>query len=200
LLTPLLFYGLVVTLFAIGAGGGGQRLGLMAPAIIWVGALLSALLGLERVFRSDHEDGSLELLSLSGHPLAVLALAKVMTHWLVSGLPLTLLSPLLASSLGMPTEGMLTLFVSLLLGTLCLSMVGAIGVALTLGLPRGGLLLALLVLPLYVPVMIFGVSATEAALTQLDPSGILYLMAALVCMALVLAPLAVALAIKASLS
>ncbi len=192
LLNPVLFFVLVVSLFPLGIGPGPQTLALIAPGVIWVAALLATLLAMERLFKSDFEDGSLEQLLLSPQPLAVLALAKVLAHWLTTGLPLLLVSPLLGVLLHLPAEASGALLLSLLLGTPSLSLIGAIGVALTVSLRRGGVLLTLLVLPLYVPVLIFGTAAVAAAATGLPYDGQLALLGAILALALTLAPLAIA--------
>ncbi|MEM9305378.1 MAG: heme exporter protein CcmB, partial [Pseudomonadota bacterium] len=154
-LTPLMFLVLVCTLFPLGLGPDPQRLAEIAPAVVWIAALLASMLSLNHLFAEDFADGSLELLLASSQPLSLLMLCKVFAHWLVSGLPITLLAPVLAYAYRMPIEGIGMLFTTLLLGTPTLSMIGAIGVALTIGLRRGGMFLALLVLPLFVPVLIF---------------------------------------------
>ena len=168
-------------------------------AIIWVSALLATLLSLDGMFRSDFEDGSLEQMLLSPQPLALLALAKVVAHWLVTGLPLIVSAPLLGVLLSMPADVMGVLLLTLLLGTPVLSLIGAIGVALTVALRRGGALLALLVMPLYVPVLIFGAQAVSAAGMGLSVSGQLYVLGALLALAASLAPLAIAAALRISL-
>ncbi len=172
----------------------------MSAGVVWVAALLAALLTLDSIFRSDFEDGTLEQLLLSAQPLSVMVLAKVVAHWLVTGLPLLLVAPLLAMLLGMKSEAMGTLMLSLLLGTPVLSLIGAIGVALTVGLRRAGVILSLLVLPLYVPVLIFGAAAVDAAASGLPVAGQLYILAAFLAMALSLAPVAAASALRISLS
>lgn len=196
---PLLFFIIVVTLVPLGVGPEKTTLQVMAPGVIWVAALLAAMLSLEGIFRSDFDDGSLEQVVLSPHPLSVLVLAKVLAHWLVSGLPLVLLGPLLGASLFLPGQAMGTLVLSLLLGTPVLSLVGAIGVALTIGVRRGGVLLSLLVLPLYVPVLIFGASAVGSAAAGLPVDGPLALLGALLVLALTLAPAAAAAALRISI-
>jgi heme exporter protein B len=200
LLNPVLFFVLVVSLFPLGIGPGPQTLALIAPGVIWVAALLATLLAMERLFRADFEDGSLEQLLLSPHPPALLALAKVLAHWLTTGLPLLLASPLLAVLLHLPAEAGGALLLSLLLGTPALSLIGAIGVALTVSLRRGGVLLTLLVLPLYVPVLIFGTAAVAAAATGLPYTGQLALLGAILVLALTLAPLAIAAGLRINLS
>lgn len=200
LANPLLFFVIVVSLFPLGLGPESGMLRSVAPGILWVSALLAALLSLESVFRSDFEDGSLEQLLLSPHPAAALVLTKVLAHWLVSGLPLILLAPLLGVLLHLPVAATGALLATLALGTPVLSLVGAIGVALTVGLRRGGILLSLLVLPLYIPVLIFAASAVADAAVGLPVTGHLYLLGALLALALTLAPLACAAALRISVS
>ena len=197
---PLLFFVIVVSLFPLGIGAEPKLLEAMAPGVIWVAALLASMLSLDSIFRSDFEDGSLEQLLLSAHPVTVLVLAKVTAHWLVTGLPLILVAPLLAIFLGLPAQGLGILMLTLLLGTPVLSLVGAIGVALTVGLRRGGVIISLLVLPLYIPVLIFGSNAVQIALTGLPVGGQLSMLAALLALALALAPLPTAAALRMSLS
>ena len=192
LLNPLFFFILVVSLFPLGIGPDPGVLALIAPGVIWVAALLATLLGLERLFRSDYEDGSLEQFLLSPQPLTLLVLAKVLAHWLLTGLPLLLISPLLGVLLHLPGSAITVLPLSLLLGSPALSLIGAIGVALTVSLRRGSVLLTLLVLPLYVPVLIFGTSAVAAAAQGLPISGQLALLGAVLALALSLAPVAIA--------
>ena len=198
LLNPILFFILVVSLFPLGIGPEPRLLGEIAPGIIWVAALLATLLSMERLFRSDFEDGALEHLLLSPHALSLLALAKVLAHWLVTGLPLILVSPLLGVLLHLPAEAIRVLPLTLLLGTPILSLLGAVGVALTVGLRRGGVLLTLLVLPLYVPVLIFGTAAVAAAAAGLPVSGQLALLGAMLALALTLSPLATAAGLRIS--
>jgi heme exporter protein B len=198
--SPLIFFIIVVSLFPLAVSPSPDNLRVLAPGVIWVAALLAALLSLESLFRLDFDDGTLEQLLLSPHPAAILVLAKVLAHWLVTGLPLMLLGPMLAMLLYLPTDASLTLMVSLALGTPVLSLAGAIGMALTVGLRRGGVLIALLVLPCYVPVLIFGANAVHAAMFGLDAAGQLYLLAALLALAVALAPLATAAALEISAS
>lgn len=198
LANPLLFFVIVVSLFPLGIGPETNTLRTIAPGILWVAALLAALLSLETIFRSDFDDGSLEQMLLSPHPAAMLVAVKIFVHWLVSGVPLILLSPLLGVLLQIPEGSMLILIVSLTLGTPILSLVGSIGVALTVGLRRGGLLLALLVLPLYTPVLIFGASAVTNAAFDLPVAAQLYFLAALCVLAITLAPMATAAALRIS--
>lgn len=200
MINPLLFFVLVTTLVPLGVGADSKLLQSIAPGIIWIAALLAALLSLESIFRSDFEDGTLEQLLLSAHPVSMLVLAKVVAHWLITGLPLLLVAPLLGVLLGLPTEGMGILLLTLLLGTPVLSLIGAIGVALTVGLRRGGVILSLLVLPLYVPVLIFASNAIDTAMGGFPVGGQLAMLGAMLVLALSLAPLATAAALRMSLS
>ncbi|MFN5746562.1 MAG: heme exporter protein CcmB [Methylococcaceae bacterium] len=200
LVNPPLFFMMVVTLFPLGVSPEDDVLRVMAPGVIWIGALLAALFSLESMFRSDFDDGALEQLALSPQPLSVLVLAKVLSHWLVSGLPMLFIAPLLALFLSMPTPSLYALELTLLLGTPLLSLIGSIGVALTVGLRRGGVLLTLLVLPLYIPVLIFATQAITAAGAGLPIEGQLYFLAALLALAVTLAPMATAAALCISLS
>jgi heme exporter protein B len=197
---PLLFFILVTSLFPLGIGARPDLLQAVAPGIIWVAALLAALLSLDSVFRSDFEDGTLEQYLLSSHPVSVLVLAKVLAHWLITGLPLLLISPLLGILLNLPPEGIRVLFVTLLLGTPVLSLIGAVCVALTVGLRKGGMILSLLVLPLYIPLLIFASSAVDTAAAGLPVTAHLSLIAALLVLALSLSPIATAAALRVSLS
>jgi heme exporter protein B len=197
---PLLFFVIVVTLFPMGITPEARILETIAPGVIWVAALLAAMLSLDTLFRSDFDDGALEQILLSPHPAAVLVLAKVLAHWLVTGLPLILVAPLLGVLLALPGEAMWVLVATLALGTPVLSLVGAIGTALTVGLRRGGVLLSLLVLPLYIPVLIFGSNAVGTAADGLPVVGQLYFLGALLVLSLTLAPLAIAAALRISLS
>lgn len=195
---PLIFLLVVVSLFPLGVGPSPQLLALIAPGVIWIAALLASVLSLDSLFRSDFEDGTLEQFLLSGHPLTVIALAKTAAHWLTAGLPLVLLSPLLALWMNLPAEGTRVLMLSLVLGTPVLSLVGAIGGALTVSLKRGGQLLSLLVFPLYVPLLIVATNAVSAAVAGLPYTGQLGLMLAGLVGALTLAPFAVSAALKLS--
>jgi heme exporter protein B len=197
---PILFFVLVITLFPLAIGPVPELLARIAPGIIWVAALLAAMLSLDSIFRSDFDDGSLEQLLMSAHPMPVLVLAKVCAHWLVTGVPLLLISPVLAEMLGMPQAAQGTLFLTILIGTPILSLVGSIGVALTVGLPKGGIILSLLVLPLYVPVLIFASSAIEAAAGGLDVSAQLNMLMAFLFVSISLSPLATAAALRMSMS
>lgn len=200
MVNPLLFFILVITLFPLGIGAQPKLLQAIAPGIIWVSALLAAMLSLDSLFRSDFDDGSLEQILLSPHSTSVLVLGKIIAHWLVTGLPLLLVAPLLAVFLGLPDSALSVLLLTLLLGTPVLSLIGAIGVALTIGLRRGGMILSLLVLPLYVPVLIFAGNAVEMASSGLPVDAQISILIAILLMALVLAPLPVAAALKMSIS
>ncbi|HEY5209803.1 MAG TPA: heme exporter protein CcmB [Stellaceae bacterium] len=190
------FFFLAVTLFPLGVGPAPETLSRIAAGIVWVTALLAALLSLERLFLADYEDGSLEVLALMPLPLEFQVLAKALAHWLTTGLPLTLVAPLLALLLHLDRAGFGMLVAGMALGTPTLSLVGAVGAALTLGARRGGVLLSLLVLPLYIPVLIFGVGATEAAITGLAVRPHLLLLTALLLAAIPLAPVAAAAALR----
>lgn len=195
---PLVFFVIVIALFPLGIGPTPTDLARIAPGVLWVVALLASLLSTDMVFRSDHDDGSLEQLLRSPDPLYLLAIAKIGVHWLVTGLPLTLLSPVMAAMLYMPAAALPALLLSLLAGTLTLSLVGGIGAALTVGLRKGGILLALLILPFYVPVLVFGTAAVDAAAMGADYLPQLAILGALALLALTLAPLAVAAALRIS--
>jgi heme exporter protein B len=197
---PLLFFVLVITLFPLALGAEPRLLERIAPGIIWVAALLASMLSLESIFRSDFDDGSLEQILLSAHPVGVLVLAKVGAHWLVTGLPLLIVAPLLAEMLGVDARAQPILLLTVLLGTPVLSLVGAIGVALTVGLRKGGIILSLLVLPLYVPVLIFAASAVDNAAQGFDVSAPLYMLLAFLFLSLSLSPWATAAALRMSAS
>ena len=200
MINPLLFFVLVTSLFPLGIGADPRLLQAVGPGVIWVAALLAALLSLEGIFRSDFEDGTLEQFLLSSHPVSILVLAKVLAHWLITGLPLLLISPLLGVLLGLPGEAIVILLVTLTLGTPVLSLIGAVGVALTVGLRKGGMILSLLVLPLYVPLLIFAASAVDTAAAGLSVTAHLSLISALLVLSLSLSPLATAAALRISLS
>lgn len=200
LANPLLFFVIVLSLFPLSISPESSLLQTLAPGAIWVAALLATLLSLDALFRADFEDGTLEQMLVSAHPLSVLVLAKVCAHWMITGLPLLLVAPLLGVLFQLPGSAQLVLVASLALGTPVLSLVGAIGIALTVGLRRGGVLLSLLVLPLYIPVLIFGSHAVDTAAAGLPVQGQLLFMAAMLMLALTLAPLAAAAALRISLS
>ena len=195
-LMAVVFFVIAVTLFPLGIGPELGLLSRIAPGAVWVAALLAALLSLDRLFVADHEDGSLEQLMLGTLPLEFVVLAKTAAHWLTTGLPLAAAAPILAILLNMSTDGLVILIVSLLLGTPILSLIGAVGAALTVGLRRGGALIALLVLPLYVPVLIFGVGAVEGAVLDVGVHANLSILAGGLVGALVLGPLAAAAALR----
>lgn len=196
---PLVFFVMVTTLFPLALSPELSRLRDVAPGVLWVAALLSSLLAADSLLRSDAQDGTLEQYVLSGQPLTWLLLAKTAAHWMLSGLPLVLISPLVALALGVPTGALDTVVASLLLGTSTLSLLGAIGAALTIGLRRGSLLLALLVLPLAMPLLIFGARAVELAIAGEPVAGPMYLLAALLVLTLTLAPLTTAAAVRISI-
>lgn len=198
-INPLWFFLIVITLFPLGIGPEPQLLARIAPGVAWVAALLSSLLALERLFRDDFADGSLEQLLLLPTPLPVTVLGKVIAHWLITGLPLLLLSPLAALLLSLNVAGWRALALTILLGTPTLSLLGAIGVALTVGLRRGGVLLSLLVLPLAVPVLIFASAAIDAAGMGLPIGGYLAILGAMLAASACLAPFATAAALRISL-
>ncbi len=197
---PILFFVLVITLFPLAIGPVPELLSRIAPGIVWVAALLAAMLSLDSIFRSDFDDGSLEQILLSPHPVAVLVLAKVCAHWLVTGLPLLIAAPLLGQMLGMPQQALPTLLLTILIATPVLSLIGAIGVALTVGLRKGGIILSLLVLPLYVPVLIFAASAVDNAAAGFDVSAQLTMLLAFLFLSLSLSPWATAAALRMSAS
>lgn len=200
LANPLIFFVLVVTLFPLAVMPTSERLQEMAPGVIWVAALLSVLLSLDRLFKQDYEDGSLDQLMLSPNPLVILVLAKVCAHWLLTGLPLVIIAPLLGVFMQLPTESVNVLIWSLLLGTPVLSLIGAIGVSLTVAVNRGGVLLSLIVLPLYIPVLIFGANAIDVASDGMSVRGQLFFLGAVLVLALSLAPLATAVALRITAS
>jgi heme exporter protein B len=197
--TPLFFFIIVASLFPLGVGPEPALLRTMAPGILWVAALLASMLALNRLFASDHADGTLEQLLLSPEPLALLVAGKVVAHWLVSGLPLVLLAPLLAVQYDMAAGPALVLVLSLLIGTPVLSLLGAIGAALVLGARGGSVLVALMILPLYIPVLIFGAGAVGAEASGLGADAHLLLLGGLLCGAAALAPWATAAALRISL-
>ncbi|MFY1026269.1 heme exporter protein CcmB [Actinobacillus seminis] len=196
---PLWFFLIVLTLFPLVIGPDPKLLAKIAPGIAWVAALLSALLSFERLFRDDFIDGSLEQLMLSAQPLVVVCLAKVLAHWLLTGLPLILLSPIAALLLALEIKIWWALVFTLLLGTPILSCIGAIGVALTVGLRKGGVLLSLLIVPLFIPVLIFATAVLDAAALNLSYNGQLAILGAMLVAAITLTPFAVAAALRVSL-
>ena len=198
-LLPLAFFLVITTLFPLSLDPSLSLLRDIAPAALWVGALLSSLLALDLLFRDDGQDGTLEQLALCGQPFAGLLLAKTVVHWCLTGLPLVLVAPLAATALGAPTAAMPGILAAVLLGTVSLSLIGAVGAGLTLTLRRNGSLLALLVLPLAVPVLIFGARASALAIAGESPAAPLYLLAAFAVLAATLAPWALAAAVRIGL-
>ena len=195
----LMFFILTVTLFPLGVGPDLALLARIGSGVLWVVALLAALLSLDRMFQADYEDGSLELLALAPIPLELTVLAKVLAHWLTTGLPVTILTPLLGMMLAIDPAAYPTLVAAMLLGTPVLSLIGSIGAALTVGIRRGGVLLSLLVMPLYVPALIFGALAVEATLEGLSPRPHLLLLGADLLVALALTPWGAAAALRLNL-
>ena len=198
-LTAVFFFVIVVSLFPLGIGPEPALLKKIAPGVLWVAALLATLLGLPRLFAADHLDGTLEQMALSPSPLALLIAGKILAHWLLCGLPLVLLAPLLGLQFDLDGQTLGILSLSLLLGTPLLSLIGAMGAALTLGVRGGGVLLALLVLPLYIPTLIFGAGAVEAQSAGLGVEGHLSLLAALLALAVFFAPWATTAALRIAL-
>ena len=199
ILNPLWFFLIVITLFPLVIGPDPKLLSRIAPGVAWVAALLSALLSFERLFRDDFIDGSLEQVMLTSQPLVLTALAKVLAHWLLTGLPLILLSPIAALLLSLEISIWWALVLTLLLGTPALSCLGAIGVALTVGLRKGGVLLSLLVVPLFIPVLIFSASVLDAAGLNLPYGGQLAILGAILAAVVTLSPFAIATALRISL-
>lgn len=199
LVTPVIFFVIVTALFPLALSPEPALLRSLAPGVIWVAALLAGLIGQDSLFKSDYEDGSLELMLLSPIPLEWMVLLRVFTHWLVTGLPLVILSSLMALLLNYPTNAMGVLVMSLLLGTPVLSFLGAVGAGLTVGLRRGGMLLPILVLPLSVPVLIFGAAAAGRAALGDPAAAPLYFLGAMLVLALTLAPFAIAGGLRVSL-
>lgn len=197
---PLWFFIIVITLFPLSIGPEPGLLSRIAPGIVWVAALLSALLSLERLFRDDFQDGALEQMMIMPVPLSVVALSKVIAHWLLTGVPLILISPLLAILLSLNFDTWLGVVATLLLGTPTLSFIGAIGVALTVGLQKGGVLLSLVVLPLYIPILIFATSAIDAASLGMAYNGQLAILAAMLVGAMTLTPFAISAALRVSVN
>lgn len=195
-LTALFFFVVVTSLFPLGIGADAALLRKIAPGVLWVAALLSTLLGLQRMFAADYLDGSLEQLVLTPQPLVLLVAGKIMAHWLVSGLPLVLLAPVMGIQFDLDARSLYVLMASLLLGTPVLSLLGSIGAALTLGVRGGSVLMSLLILPLYIPVLIFGAGAVYASSVGLDTSGHFSLLGALFILALAFVPWVSASALK----
>lgn len=196
-LMGVLFFLIVVTVFPFAVGPDLNLLGRLGPAILWIGALLATLLGLDRLFQADQEDGSLDLLLLGDHPLELMVLVKCAAQWIATGLPLVLATPLLSLFLNLEPVGIAAVTATLLVGTPALTLIGAIGAALTVILRRGGLLLSILILPLTIPILIFGVSASIGAVTDPAPFDTpFYILCALSLMSLVVGPIAAAAALR----
>jgi len=200
LLNPLIFFVIVISLFPLGVSPSGPILSQIAPGVIWVAALLATLLSMDSLFRSDYDDGSLELMTFSREPLVLLVLGKIVSHWLVTGVPLAVLSPVLALMLFLNFEGAWALFLSLLLGTPILSLLGAIGASLTVGLRKGGLLIAVLILPLYVPVLILATAMVQAGAQAVDYTGHMLWLGAILAASVGFAPIAASAGVRISLS
>ncbi|MDB5953692.1 heme exporter protein CcmB [Ramlibacter sp.] len=198
-LTALFFFLIVSSLFPLGIGPEPALLRKIGPGVLWVGALLATMLGLQRIFAADHADGTLEQMVLASAPLPLLVAGKIAAHWLVSGLPVVLLAPVLGLQFGLDAQSLLVLTLGLLIGTPVLSLIGAIGAALTLGVRGGGALLSLLVLPLYIPTLIFGAGAVPAQLSGQGAGGHLSLLGALLALSLFFAPWATTAALRISL-
>ncbi|MBT3926329.1 MAG: heme exporter protein CcmB [Rhodospirillaceae bacterium] len=198
-LVAVVFFVIAASLFPLGVGPESALLERIAPGVLWVCALLATMLSLDRMFQDDYDDGSLEVIALGPLPLELVVLAKVLAHWLTTGLPLIIAAPVLAVLLNMSTQGFAVLMISLLLGTPILSLIGSVGAALTVGLKRGGVLISLMVLPLYVPVLIFAVGAVEGAIFGLGAEANLLILAGGFLFFLVLTPLASAAALRMAL-
>lgn len=198
-LGTLFFFIIVVSLFPLGIGPETSLLRAIAPGILWVAALLATMLSLNRLFAADYADGTLEQLAIAPHPLTITALGKIIALWISTGLPLVILAPVLGLQFDLPSDALWTMTLALLLGTPILAALGAIGAALTLGLRGGGVLLALLILPLYIPVLIFGAGAVETVVQGLSPNGQLSLLAAGLIVSIVFAPWASAIALRIAL-
>lgn len=198
-LTTLFFFVIVVSLFPLSVGPEMNMLRTMAPGVVWVAALLASMLSLGRLFSNDYLDGTLEQMLLSPQSLSLLVLGKALAHWLVTGVPLVMMAPVLGIQYDLPADALFVLTISLLLGTPVLSLIGAIGAALTLGLRGGGVLVSLLVLPLYIPVLIFGAGAVEANMTGLEYDAHLSLLGAFLLVSLVFAPWATAASLRVSM-
>jgi heme exporter protein B len=199
-LTTLFFFIIVVSLFPLGVGTEKELLRILGPGVVWVAALLASMLALERLFAADYEDGTLEQMLMTPQPLALLVLAKITAHWLLTGLPLVALAPLVGLQYHLPEASLGAMMLSLLVGTPVLSLIGAIGAALTLGLRGGGILLSLLILPLYIPVLVYGAGAvTVSAIDFADTQPYFSLLGAFLLLALILSPLAAAAALRISI-
>ena len=199
-INPFMFFLIVATLFPIGISPDPDRLSEIATGVLWISTLLASLLAMDNLYRADYEDGSLEQLLLIPHPLFFMVMAKNVAHWLISGLPVVLVSPLIAYMLNLPAESFGTLFITLLLGTPVLSLLGSIGVALTVGLGSRGLILAVITLPMSVPVLIAGTLAVQQTLNGASLAGYVAIMGAMLLASISLAPLASAAALRISVN
>lgn len=198
-LSTLFFFVIVVSLFPLGIGPERQLLRSIAPGVVWVAALLASMLSLNRVFQNDYQDGTLEQMLLTPQPLYLVVMGKIVAQWLVSEVPLVLIAPLIGVQFDLPTDTLVVLFISLLVGTPILSLIGSVGAALTLGLRGGGVLVALLILPLYIPVLIFGAGAVDASIIGASPQANIYLLGAMLAISFIFAPWATAAALRISL-
>ena len=198
-LSTLFFFVIVVSLFPLGIGPERELLRSIAPGVVWVAALLASMLSLNRVFQNDYQDGTLEQMLLTPQPLYLVVMGKILAQWLVSEVPLVLIAPLIGVQFDLPPDTLVVLFISLLIGTPILSLIGSVGAALTLGLRGGGVLIALLILPLYIPVLIFGAGAVDASIIGVSPQANLYLLGAVLAIVLILAPWATSAALRISL-
>lgn len=198
-LTALFFFVIVTSLFPLGIGPEPALLRKIAPGVLWVAALLATMLGLQRMFAADHADGTLEQMAISPTPLVMLVVGKIGAHWLVSGLPLVLIAPILGIQFDLDASALGVLVIALTLGTPLLSLIGSIGAALTLGVRGGGVLLSLLVLPLFIPALIFGAGAVEAHISGMGAGGHLSLLAAMLALAVFFAPWATTAALRIAL-
>lgn len=198
-LSTVFFFVIVASLFPLGIGPETQLLRAIAPGVVWVAALLASMLSLSRLFANDYQDGTLEQMLITPQPLYLVVSGKVLAHWLVSEVPLVVIAPVIGVQFDLATDTLLILFVSLLIGTPILSLIGSIGAALTIGLRGGGVLLAVLILPLYIPALIFGAGAVDASVNGMSPNANLYLLSAFTVVSLVFAPWATAAALRISL-
>jgi heme exporter protein B len=198
MLSTVFFFVIVVSLFPLGIGPETQLLRSIAPGVVWVAALLASMLSLGRLFANDYHDGTLEQLLLTPQPLFLVVLGKVLAHWIVSEIPLVLIAPLLGLQFGLDNQTLRVLLLSLLVGTPILSLIGSVGAALTLGLRGGGVLISILVLPLYIPALIFGAGAVEASIMGTTPAPHLYLLGAFAIVSLIFSPWATAAALRIS--
>jgi heme exporter protein B len=199
-LTTLFFFIIVVSLFPLGVGTERETLRILGPGVVWVAALLASMLALERLFAADYEDGTLEQMLLAAQPPSLMVLAKVTAHWLLTGLPLVFIAPLIGLQYQLPEDALWTMMAALLVGTPVLSLIGAIGAALTLGLRGGGILLSLLILPLYIPVLVYGAGAVTVSMIDVtDTQPYFSLLGAFFLLALTLSPLATAAALRIAL-